>query len=330
MQLDDVWRLAEKIAASRLFPVANATEAFALMMLCQSKGLHPMTAVERYHIIEGRPSMRADAIQAEFQRLGGKIEIVRADAEEARAIFSHHTHQPKPIEQFVTLADFKASGLTNGKEGMKKNWRQSPGDMLWARLVTKTIRKIYPGIVAGIYSTEEVQDMADDAEPRTVQGQIQRQAETALALEQGPVYAGPQPGEIDRRDYKHVAADAVAKVTEELQGSSLSPPTLPELHRAIMTRAIMTGKYTGKRPEKVGQIVPILTELAKADPAFVRDEITKFCRTRVEFGATDPPAPATAPPPPPAEVIDVEPDDADALDSLYPAEEEPPEPSWDG
>ena len=60
-----------------------------LAMLCDAEGLHPMMAIRRYHIIEGRPTLRADAMQADFQRSGGRIRWEQSDAEVCRAVFVH-------------------------------------------------------------------------------------------------------------------------------------------------------------------------------------------------------------------------------------------------
>jgi hypothetical protein len=315
-----LWETAQRVAASGLFAVKNPEQAFVLMLLCQEEGIPPIRAMRRYHIVDNRPVLRSDATQGDLMQAGWKVAPISRTATEAAATFSHPTKLPEGFTLAVTFEQFRAAGITN-----KNNWKNYPDDMLWARLVVKACRTLDPGILAGVLSESEAEDMGDIATPQAVNAQLASQAETALAIEQGPVYAGPEAGAIDRRDYKTIAADAIAKVAEELQGSSLSPPKLPELHAAIMTRAIMTGRYTGPKPQKVGQIVPILTELAKAEPAFVRGEITDFCSKRVEFGRPDP----TPPPPPEPEAIDVEPAEHDALDSLYPAEE-PPEPGWNG
>src|SRR5262249_43680590 len=61
--------MARHAAASRLFGMDQA-QAFTLMLIAQSEGLDPIQAMKRYHVIQGRPAMRADAMQAEFQRQG--------------------------------------------------------------------------------------------------------------------------------------------------------------------------------------------------------------------------------------------------------------------
>ena len=53
----DMQTMAASVAKSRLFGLDEA-QAFTLMLLAQSEGIHPVKAVQRYHVIQGRPAMR--------------------------------------------------------------------------------------------------------------------------------------------------------------------------------------------------------------------------------------------------------------------------------
>jgi hypothetical protein len=66
-------KVAGYIASSQMFGIKTPAQAITLMMLCQAEGLNPITALRRYHMIQGRPSMRADAMQGEFESKGGNI-----------------------------------------------------------------------------------------------------------------------------------------------------------------------------------------------------------------------------------------------------------------
>lgn len=164
--LGEMQTMAESVAKSRLWPgIESPQAALALMLLCDSEGLHPMQAMRRYHIIEGRPSMRADAMQAEFQRRGGTIRWHQYDAVAAEATFYHPTHAPDGVRLRITLKEMMDSGVAKGKDGYpKKNWKQSPGSMLRARVVSQGIRLVDPSVVVGIYSPEEAEDFGDQAE----------------------------------------------------------------------------------------------------------------------------------------------------------------------
>ena len=291
--MGDIWELAERVAESRLFPgVMTAPQAFTLMMLCHADGMHPMQALRRYHIIEGRPSMRADAMQAEFQANGGRIKVLKSDATEARAMFSHPEYQPEPIERSVTYAQFEKSGLVKGKDGVKKNWRESPEDMLWARLVTKSIRKIDPGIVVGIYSEDEVEDIVS-AQARLIPELPPARSpavETARAEAFGPALPG-QPDGIDDRPYHQVVTDAAKTGNAVLAGAvrealgDVDPKSvvrlisLSELHGHLLNRAIQLGHDTGDVPQKTTERIQRLTRVYKEHRGWLRGELLAYVET---------------------------------------------------
>ena len=109
--------------------------------------------------------MRADAMQAEYQRKGGRIEWIETTTEACEARFSHPTHQPKPMTIRVTLADLMERGVAVqwDKESRelvpKPMYRRFPAQMLRARVVAEGVRMVLPGVVTGIYSPEEILDV---------------------------------------------------------------------------------------------------------------------------------------------------------------------------
>ena len=159
--MSEMKELAHAVAASRMYGMQSPEQALVLMSLCRSKGLDPIEAVERYHIIEGRPSMRADAMQSEFMRQGGRIKWLRSDAEVCSAVFMHPEFCPDGFEVAVTFAELNASGVTAGKYGIKDNWKKFPRQMLRARVISEGVRAVMPSVVVGVYTPEEVQDFGD-------------------------------------------------------------------------------------------------------------------------------------------------------------------------
>ena len=65
--------MASHIVKSGLFGLKRQEEAVALMLVAQAEGRHPGTVAAEYHIIQGRPALKADAILARFQQAGGKV-----------------------------------------------------------------------------------------------------------------------------------------------------------------------------------------------------------------------------------------------------------------
>lgn len=295
--IQELWEMAQWVAASGLFGgCKNPEQAFTLMLICQSEGLHPIQAMRRYHIIPSadgpRPSMRADAMQAEFQARGGVVKMIRCDPEEARAFFAHPKYLPDGIERALTYKECLDAGITRGREGEKKNWRESRADMLWSRLVTKNIRKIYPGIVSGIYSADEIDDM--DTPQLSTETLAKLNAPVPSALPSAPAQLDPPvPGYsdsgFDGRPYVRVAEEAVeahnAAVAEAWKGvNGVDPPAVNvrDLHRHLLFAAINLGHAEGPPPSGLTRAIGEISQVYKAHRAWVRTEVVAYLAREAE------------------------------------------------
>ena len=147
----DIQTMAAAVAKSGLFGVKNPEQAMALMLVAQAEGLHPATAARDYHVIQGRPALKADAMLARFQAAGGKVEWKVYTNECVTGVFSHP--QGGSLELSWTLDQAKQIGLAG-----KDNWKNYPRAMLRSRVISEGIRAVYPGCVVGTYTPEEVED----------------------------------------------------------------------------------------------------------------------------------------------------------------------------
>jgi hypothetical protein len=84
-----VERMALAIAKSNLFGMKTAEQAMALMLVAQAEGMHPATAARDYHVIQGRPALKCDAMLARFQAAGGRVEWTSYTDQRVAAKFSH-------------------------------------------------------------------------------------------------------------------------------------------------------------------------------------------------------------------------------------------------
>jgi len=149
--INDIQTMAEVAAKSKMFGFKNPEEAMAIMLLCQAENLHPAIAMRDFHVIQGRPALKADAMLARFQQAGGSVNWKVYEDEQVTGVFSHP--QGGSLEVTWTLAKAKLIGIAN-----KDNWRNYSRAMLRARCVSEGIRSVYPGCVVGVYTPEEVQD----------------------------------------------------------------------------------------------------------------------------------------------------------------------------
>ena len=145
--------MAIAAAKSNLFGLKTPEQAMALMLLCQAEGLHPGIALRDYHLIQGRPALKADAMLARFQQAGGSVKWKDYTDEKVTGEFSHPAGGT--LDVTWTMEQAKRIGIAN-----KDNWRNYPRAMLRARVLSEGIRAVYPGCVVGVYTPEEVQDFA--------------------------------------------------------------------------------------------------------------------------------------------------------------------------
>jgi hypothetical protein len=158
----DIEVMAKKAAQSRLFGMDEA-QAFTLMMIAESEGIHPIQALKRYHVFQGKPSLKADAMLADLFKNGWEVEWLEEswDRDKQAARFTHARKCPKGKVVAFTMQDAEAAGLAG-----KDTWKHYAPSMMRARVVSMGCRMLDPGIVAGIYTPEEVADFEEKPETR--------------------------------------------------------------------------------------------------------------------------------------------------------------------
>jgi len=170
--------LAEAFAKSKLFGMTDPNQVLALMAICEAEGIHPARAVQEFHLINGKPALRADAMLARFQKAGGKVEWSEYSDTKVTGVFSHPNGGS--LEVTWTIEQAHSIGLVRSGSG----WTKFPRAMLRSRCVSEGVRSVYPGCVTGVYTPDEVESM-DDAKPRA----------TRVTKDMGPavVVQGPSP-----------------------------------------------------------------------------------------------------------------------------------------
>jgi len=106
---EDLDRFAEQVAKSGMFGVTKKEQAICLFAIAKDEGISPFAVLKRYHVIEGRPSMKADAMLAEFLKAGGGVIYhIRTDAIVAATYFE----DKKTIDEAAEKRSFSRMELT--------------------------------------------------------------------------------------------------------------------------------------------------------------------------------------------------------------------------
>jgi hypothetical protein len=153
MTVSDVERVANAIAKGGLFGSKDPNAVLTLCLLAQAEGQHPAVVFRDYHVINGKPAKKAEAMLRDFINAGGKVEWHQLDDTCADATFTH------PAGNARIAWDHKRA-QTAGL-GSNQMYRKFPRQMLRSRVISEGIRTVYPGATSGLYEEGEVASFAD-------------------------------------------------------------------------------------------------------------------------------------------------------------------------
>ena len=185
---------------SQIMGVSTPGDGAVLALTCMCEGITPLEFAKTYHIIKGRPSMKADAMSARFRQSGGKCRWINLgdEGKEARAEFSY---DGQTLEIAYTIDDAKkVMGKDDkGKDRIDQpdsNWSKDRGAMLRARLITKAIRIIAPELIAGVYTPDELEDSGAVSTPAPAKDRAARKKELEEQAVTMPATAAIVGGEV--------------------------------------------------------------------------------------------------------------------------------------
>ena len=194
--------MAESNAA--MIPGCDLKAGRALSMMLLRRGMDAMDFIQRYHFIQGKPTMRADAMLAEFRlNKGGKHRIIQRTPDVSEAEFTDADGNvyvmkltwPEVLQERYPWAKGCGPGTKNTEptfENLKDNWATPQGrkQMMWARLTSDSLRAIVPELVAGIYTPEEAIDFEEN-QPKTAE--VPKQTASQIVAAAAVVPEAPEP-----------------------------------------------------------------------------------------------------------------------------------------
>ena len=211
--LEQIGMMAKAVSDSGLFGIKSEAAAFSLMCIAQADGIPPIKAAVQYHIIDGKPALKSEAMLARFQASGGKIRWKERTPQRCTLWLSHP--QAGEIEVTWDIERAKAAGLAG-----RNTWKAYPAQMMSARCISEGIRALYPACVGGFYTPEEVRDLVRDfdAPHPATQPEIPKPAQAAKTAMPKSKAANPAPheAEIVEDGYSEppVQTDAFAEPTK--------------------------------------------------------------------------------------------------------------------
>ena len=154
--MQEAQTLAEYMFRSRLFTAYGTPHGvLAAVLMGRELGIQAMASLRAFHIIEGKPYPSAELLRALVIK-SGKAKFFRRTARSAESVTYETQRGDDPVVSFTyTMAEAVAAGRVKDGSGYKRD----PSDMLIARCSSKLAREVYPDVVLGMTSFEEVEDV---------------------------------------------------------------------------------------------------------------------------------------------------------------------------
>lgn len=160
---DDVFTLAERVTKSNLLPVAyrgKPMDAMIAMLYGQEMGLPPMSALQRVVVINGKPTLDAQGMNALIRAAGHSIQPTVHTTENCTLVGKRMDNGDTATVEY-TIADAQAAGLLRND-----TWKKYPKSMLFARALSQLARELFSDVLMGVsYVPEEMGSVVEDREP---------------------------------------------------------------------------------------------------------------------------------------------------------------------
>lgn len=195
----DAHTMAQALAKSNLVPRAmygKPHDILLSLMWSKELGIGPAQGLGSIHVIEGRAGISAELAVALCMRSDECefFQLIESNSEKA-TYQTKRKGSPNSTTLTWTIEDAQRAKLVH-----KDNWTYYPGPMLRARCSMALARIVYPDVILGIQSIEEMEEIHPDAfdEDRLV---------SPLSIEQGEAPEDPEAekeprvedGEIEER-----------------------------------------------------------------------------------------------------------------------------------
>ena len=154
----DAMSMSQHLAKSKLVPdhFRNKPEdVFLAINYGLEIGLGPAASLRAISVIKGTPSLRADAMVG-LALSSGHAEYFRCvESDGQKATYeTKRKGSPQAERKTFTIEDAKTAGLAGSN-----TYKSYPKHMLEARAKSWLARDVYPDLLHGIYSTEEVSEL---------------------------------------------------------------------------------------------------------------------------------------------------------------------------
>ena len=174
-------RLAGVLAKTGIGGVKNAEDALARILAGRELGIPAMTSVRQMFVVEGRVGMEASLAHALCLRSPLCEFFEHIETTDEQATFETKRRGRPAKRHSFNVKQAEAAGLLDrGDKKNMNNWNRWLRQMLEARAKMQLARLVFPDILGGLYSREELASGVYD-EPQQIEVESKVVAEAAVA-----------------------------------------------------------------------------------------------------------------------------------------------------
>lgn len=158
--------LATSAAATKFFGVSTPEQALLVMVTGRDLGLSYAQSLRAFHVVQGRPVLSAQGAVAICLKHRDVCEYVRTiESSDTVATVEAKRRGDPPRRVTFTIEEAKRAKLTG-----RDVWQSYPSRMLLARAQMFVCREVFPDLLLGMYSEDELEPAPQrvDVEARRV------------------------------------------------------------------------------------------------------------------------------------------------------------------
>lgn len=154
--------LAEHVANTDFVPRGvrgNPAATAAAMLYGRELGMGPMKSLQNVYVIDGTPTLKPQEMRAMVLAAGHSLRW--GERTKARCLLAGRRRD----ETEWTTVEWSMQDARDLNLAHKPNWKRMPRQMLVARATGELCRLIFPDVIGGAYTPEEIADGAGEMEP---------------------------------------------------------------------------------------------------------------------------------------------------------------------
>lgn len=150
--IDGDLKMATILLKGGLLPAHYKTPEAVVTAIWYGRELQmsPIRAIQSLNVIQGKPTLDAQALKAIAIAHGGQFRTIEWTADKC-------TIEGKRGDWVETNTFSMGDATLQGLAG-KDNWKRMPKAMLYARCVSVLIRNMFADVIGGLYGREEMED----------------------------------------------------------------------------------------------------------------------------------------------------------------------------